>query len=78
MREADLGAGLDHLIDKNTPSFGIRGRYPNGKLEIFAKMRTLFEAQWEVVNVINPTARDSEGKLLKGSLIVELKGGKSE
>ena len=72
LKEVDISQGLDNLIDQHTSTWGLRGRYPNGTFKVFEKFKSHFEAEFWQVNVVNPTALDSKGKRLKGSLIVEI------
>lgn len=74
VKESDLNQGLQNFIDKATPNYGLMVRDENGTRRIDPlQFKSHFEAEFWQTNITNVFAMDSQGKEIKGSIIVDLK-----
>ena len=65
MKEADLGQSFENFIDRNSPMWGIRLKYPNGNVTLTIGKGT--QGEWLtdniIVNGISPQPpKNSEGQ----------------
>lgn len=75
MKEADINQAFENFVDKNTPSYGFIVRDEDGSQRVDPlKFKSRFQAEFWLVNVTNAFAMDSEGREIKGAILVDFKG----